>query len=83
MKLKAETDGKYDAILLSHGDGNGPTSIIPSVIAVCDDILAGTTDDVPFSFKGHNGFIAKAMNPETMSRMDGVVGNIVYNKNNI
>jgi glyoxylase-like metal-dependent hydrolase (beta-lactamase superfamily II) len=82
-KLKEETDGKYDTVYLSHGDGNGHKEMIEDVIAVCEDIKAGNTDDMPFSFMGNNdGLIAKAIGPD-MQRTDGGRGNIVYNRNRI
>ena len=42
-----------------------------------------STDDIPFDFMGLPGVIAKAVNLETMKRIDGRRGNIVYNKESI
>jgi hypothetical protein len=67
---------------LSHGDGNAPKEILDSVIAVCEDIKSGKTDDVPFNFMGHEAFIAKAMDIKT-GRLDGGIGNIVYSKEKV
>lgn len=82
-KLKLETDGKYDMALASHGDGKLSPDIIDGMIRLCEDIRLGRTDDVPFSFRGDAGFIAKAMKWPGGGRIDGGSGNIVYNKNNI
>lgn len=80
--LKEQLAGKVDRILLSHGDGNAPLNIIDGVVAVCDDILSGNADNVPFVFMGEPAVIAKAMSiPE--GRIDGGVGNIVYQTHNI
>ena len=84
LTLKEQLAGKYDRVLLSHGDGNAPVGIIDGVVGVCDDILAGRTDDVPFSFMGEPAFVAKAMpggRPDL--REDGGIGNIVYRKDNV
>jgi glyoxylase-like metal-dependent hydrolase (beta-lactamase superfamily II) len=81
-KLAALLEGKFDTVYLSHGDGNGHKEMIEDVIAVCEDIKSGNTDDVPFSFMGVTACIAKAMGPD-MKRSDGGRGNIVYNKNRI
>ena len=70
-----------DRILLSHGDGNAPLAILDGVIGVCDDILAGNVDNVPYVFMGEPAVIAKAMN-ET-GRTDGGIGNIVYQTDRI
>ncbi len=82
-KMKSETDGKYERILLSHGDGNGPIDIIAGVIQVCEDIKSGNVDDVPFEFRGTSGYIAKEMKIPEMLRADGGHGNVVYNKERI
>lgn len=81
LRLKASVDGRYEQVLLCHGaDGQGTCDLIDNVLAVCDDILCGKTDDMPFqSLRGKPGCIAKAMDFRTFSRADGVKGNIVYN----
>jgi glyoxylase-like metal-dependent hydrolase (beta-lactamase superfamily II) len=81
-KLLTEVEGTYDTVYLSHGDGNGHKEMIQDLIHVCEDILKGDTDDVPFTFKGNTGLIAKAVGSH-MQRRDGQKGNIVYNKNRI
>lgn len=80
LRLKASVEGKYDHVLLCHGpDGHGTTNLIDSVLAVCDDILRGKTDDMPFQgFHGEPVCIAKAMDFTTFSRVDGGEGNVVY-----
>ncbi len=79
--LKPQVEGKYDIALASHGDGQLPLDIIDGVIALCEDIKAGNVDDLPLTFRGHSGLIAKAMGPN--GRVDGGHGNIVYNKQTI
>lgn len=81
-KLDAQLAGKYDTVLLSHGDGRGFPDQIRGVIQVCRDIRGGNTDDIPFLFQGVSGLIAKAMVPGK-GRADGGHGNIVYNKHKI
>lgn len=85
-KLKGETDGKYDRVYLSHGHmpGEQPRTfaeMIESNIAVCDDILAGRSDEEPFEFMGMKALTAKAT--ENFARKDGGMANIVYNKDRI
>ena len=81
LRLKVSVEGRYDRVLLCHGpDGQGTVDLIDSVISVCDDILRGETDDMPFrGFHGEPVCIAKAMDFTTFSRIDGGTGNIVYN----
>lgn len=81
-KLQTELDGKYDTVLLSHGDGKGFPDQIQGVLDVCQDIRCGNVDDIPFMFMGVSGLIAKAMIPG-QGRPDGKHGNIVYNKHKI
>ena len=80
-KLKPQVEGKYDIVLSSHGDGRLDLDIIDSMILLCEDIKHGNVDDVPMTFRGDSGLIAKAMEPD--GRVDGGHGNIVYNKENI
>ena len=82
LTLKGQLDGKFDRVLLNHGDGDALPAILDGVIAVCDDILRGNTDDVPFIFRGEKCHVAKAMTGPGMRR-DGGIGNVVYNKSNI
>lgn len=77
LVLKDQLSGKVDKILLSHGDGNAPLRIIDGVIDLCQDIMDGRVDNVPFEFMGQSAVIAKATLP-TRGRVDGGVGNIVY-----
>lgn len=88
LNLREKAAGRFDRVLLSHGSFVAPKGMIDSVIGVCDDILAGNTDDVPFAFMGNAApgtFIAKAMTfaGGAPARADGGLGNIVYNKNRI
>jgi glyoxylase-like metal-dependent hydrolase (beta-lactamase superfamily II) len=81
-KLAAQTNGRYDKVYLSHGDGDAPKEMIASVIQVCEDIKAGKCDDVPFNFMGEQAYIAKAVD-SSMHRRDGGLGNIVYSKEKV
>lgn len=78
LGLKEKTDGRYDRVLFSHGMGEGGTGMIDNVIAVCDEILSGHADDVPFQSLLGSGVIAKAMDFSRFCRADGGEGNIVY-----
>lgn len=78
LRLKEETDGRYDRVLFSHGTGEGAPDMIDSVIAVCDDILAGRADDLPFRNPMGAGLIAKAMDFQRFCRADGGAGNLIY-----
>lgn len=79
LRLKADTDGKYDGVLLSHTGGKPYSDMIESNLAVCDDILSGNTDDQPFTFMGQTALLAKAFSFER-GRLDGGHGNIVFCK---
>lgn len=78
LELKAETDGRYDRVLLSHGNGEGSPVMIDSVIEVCDEVLAGAAEDIPFESPLGKGLIAKAMDFPHFCRADGGAGNVVY-----
>ena len=82
IRLNTQTEGLYDKVVSSHGDGRLPADIINNVIAVCDDIMAGRSDDIPFEFMGDQGLIAKAVHADG-NRVDGITGNIVYSKEGV
>lgn len=81
--LKARTAGKFDRVYLSHGPGRDyPVSLLDEVLEVCEDIKSGNVDDIPFESRGRKAHIAKALSKEGR-RLDGKIGNIVYNKNRV
>lgn len=83
--LKETVSGRYDAVLVCHGPVPfAPADMIDSVIAVCDDVLAGSADNMPFAgFNGEPALIAKTMDFRRFCRVDGGSGNIVYNPDNL
>ena len=83
LKLDEELNGKYDRIINSHGSGEGRLGLIKGVIEVCEDILNGDTDDQIFEFMGKEAHVAKKIDFDTMSREDGKIGNVVYDKESI
>lgn len=80
--LLSKVKGRYDSVLLSHGQGIGVPDMIERVMAVCDDILEGRSDEEEFNFLGTIAIKAKATGPDRQ-RIDGGFGNIVYSRNNI
>lgn len=80
LGVKERLTGRFDTVLDAHGTGRLPADILDGVIGVCDDVLAGRTDDVPCAFAGHEGVLAKARRPHSQLRADGKSGNIFYKK---
>ena len=74
--------GKYDRVFLMHHVMEADCDIMDNVIDVCEEALAGRTDDIPYSFMGMQAFIAKKCN-ERFERSDGKMGNIIYSKENL
>lgn len=81
--LLAKTNGKFDRIFVSHGPGNASKELLSNLIALCEDIKAGKSDEVPFDFMGTKEFIARKVDFKTMRREDGGEGNIVYSKDQV
>ena len=79
LRFRERTDGCYDRLLFNHGTGEGSAHMVESVLRVCDDILAGRADNMPFRGPfGDPAVIAKAMDPLRFCRADGGEGNLVY-----
>jgi glyoxylase-like metal-dependent hydrolase (beta-lactamase superfamily II) len=81
--LLAKTQGKFDSIFVSHGPGGASKALLSNLIALCEDIKAGKSDEVPFNFMNSTEYIAKKVDFKTMSREDGGEGNIVYSKTQV
>ena len=72
VSLAARTEGKFDTVLASHGDGCSVGNIMEENIDLCTKILEGKADKAPLEFRGNHGLIA---NTNAQPRH----GNIVYN----
>lgn len=79
IQVKEKLEGRYDTTYLCHHVMTASKDMIANVIEVCDEILAGKADDIPFDFMGHHAFVAKKAN-ERFERADGGEGNIIYDK---
>lgn len=73
---------RFDTVIFSHGHNTGSKEILNDCIQLCDEIMNGKSDNIPFEFMGQSALIAKAMNQD-FSRIDGKTGNIVYNPNRV
>ena len=82
IRLRNVTQGKYDKVYCSHGNGDLTVDYLDRLIEDCDIILSGQDDKVPFEFMGNHANIAFAIDP-AHNRIDAGIGNIVYNPNRI
>lgn len=82
LTMREHLAGKYDRVFISHHVMEADAEILDQMLEVCDEILAGETDDLPFEFMGMKAFIAKKCN-ERFEREDGKFANLVYNKNKL
>ena len=82
QQLLQRHEARYDTVWFSHGHNSGPKTIVNECIDLCDVIMAGQADNVPFNFMGRTALVAKARNPD-FSRVDGKIGNIVFNPQRI
>lgn len=69
--------GKYDRVLYSHGSGKGDIGVMQDVIDICEQIKNGNAEQIPFSFNGDTGLIART--PDQQGRK----GDVVYNMDRI
>lgn len=82
LKLIPRVEGRYDRCFMMHHDMEASGQLLSHMAEVCDDIMNGEVDDVPFDFMGGHYFIAKAIRPG-FKRTDGGEGNMVYNKDKV
>ncbi|MBQ1372338.1 MAG: MBL fold metallo-hydrolase [Oscillospiraceae bacterium] len=83
IRLKRLLNGRVDRILEGHGSGELPVEIIEAVIRVCEQVLAGDTDRIPYDLRGYRGFTAKARIPHSLRRVDGGLGNLIYREDKL
>ena len=82
LHVQQRLAGRFNETCLCHHVIKASADMILSVIEVCDEVMAGKADDVPFNFMGREAFVAKKAN-ERFERLDGGEGNIIYSKNKI
>lgn len=70
----------YDRVLLSHRPRDTKKEILDEIIHVCEEVLDGKSDEIPFEFNGYyQSYIAKKVNEEDYNiRVDGKIGNVIY-----
>lgn len=83
IRLKRLLEGKVDRILEGHGTGELPFAIFDAVICVCNEVLAGDTDRIPYDLRGYQGFTAKRRLPHSLHRVDGRMGNLIYREDKL
>lgn len=71
--------GKYERVFGMHHEMELGRDVLINVIELCDRILEGMADDIPFRFRGGTYYIA-AKADRSFHREDGKSGNIIYNK---
>nr|WP_314466424.1 MBL fold metallo-hydrolase [uncultured Clostridium sp.] len=74
--------GRYERCYLMHHEMEASKNLLENVIAVCDDILLGNTDNQEFPFRGTVNYVAKAADRQ-FKRTDGGEGNVIFNKKKI
>lgn len=73
---------EFDRFLICHGDWDLDKRCIPEMVGLCDEIMDGKDDAIPWEFLGCPVLVAKARDEE-MNRYDGKIANILYSKNHI
>lgn len=79
LRIKSR-EADYDRVLLSHRPRDTKKEILDEIIHVCEEVIDGKSDEIPFEFNGYyQSYIAKKVNEEDYNiRADGKVGNIIY-----
>lgn len=72
----------FDGMYGGHGPGPVPNTLIDEAIELCDEIMAGTDDQVPAASMGRSCFYAREKEPD-FRRKDGGIANIAYAKDRI
>lgn len=76
--IAGRLEGKYDRVFVMHHVMEVQPDILTQMTDVCDDIIGGNADNLPFEFMGKKAVIAKWCN-EQFEREDGKSANLIYN----
>lgn len=77
LEIAKRLEGRYDRCFIMHYTIEVAGDLLSNLIALCDAVLTGTDDKVPFAFNGKDVCFAKAIGPDFMP-LDGKAGNLVY-----
>lgn len=82
LEIEKRLSGKYKQVMISHHVLEITPSIMSEMIELCDQIISGDVDNIPFNFMGHEAYIAKNCDKQ-FNRLDGKSANLIYNPNKI
>jgi len=86
LNLKIYED-QYDKIIRNHGTGESPKELLDNVVECCRCVLNGTDDKQPaknnIPMPCDNAFFAKTLKKDSIKRVDGKEGNLVYRSDKI
>lgn len=83
LALRPRLAGRFDRVLEAHTTGELPPEIIDAVIQICREVMQGISERVPCEFLDLSGVFAKEQDPVTFLRVDGGVGNLLYDERRI
>lgn len=75
-------EGQYDRVFLSHHLAETSPRILAEMLELCDEVLSGKSDRVPFHFGDMDALIAKKCSSRFV-REDGKSANLLYNPRRI
>jgi hydroxyacylglutathione hydrolase len=78
-----EHEARYDRVLRQHGTCESDKAVLEENMDICDEVLSGEDDHIPFEWLGIKGYLAKRVDTATGSRIDGGTGNLAYRADNI
>lgn len=78
-----EHEARYDRVLRQHGTCESDKAVLEENMDICDEVLSGEDDHIPFEWLGIKGYLAKRVDAATGSRIDGGTGNLAYRADNI
>ena len=61
-KIKDALEGKYDRVFVMHQVMEAAPDLLAQMLLVCDDVLNGKSDELPFTFMGKQAMVAKNRN---------------------
>ena len=81
LELQKKVEGRYDKVLISHGDGTASRNLIEENHQVCEAVKRGEVVNIPCDFQGRKAFLAMPQNRR--NEYGEEMGNIAYDPDRI
>jgi len=78
-RVRDDLSGLYDRVFISHATGDAPVTVLQDLIDLTAEVVAGTDDRAPFSFREFSALLAR----KVLEGIEDPRANLVYRPDRI